>query len=56
MKILEFIKDFFTIDMVVILFLGVGLFFLTPDLQAQIVAGMIGYIGRGTIETLKKVS
>lgn len=48
------ILDFFSIDMVIVLILGSGLFFLQPDLQSQIVGGLIGYMGRGIVsKTLK---
>lgn len=45
----DFIKQFVTIDLVIVLILGIALFFIAPDLQAQVVAGFIGYLGGKTV-------
>lgn len=41
----EFLYKFVTIDLVIVLILGGALFFVASDLQAQVVAGFIGYLG-----------
>ena len=43
---LKDLLKFFTLDMVILFILGVGLIITGVDLQGQIIAGLIGFMAR----------
>lgn len=50
---MEYFKNLISIDTIIVLILGVALFNINPDLQAQIVAGYIGYLGGKGVGNIK---
>ena len=51
MKVLENLVD---LDLVIILILGASLFVISPELQGNIIAGMIGFLGAKTVSKVNK--